>query len=53
MARLLAIGLFLTAHGCALTAPEGSRELMADIERDRSTQQKQSDVFTGADLKTV
>jgi hypothetical protein len=47
MAKLLTIFVFLLTYGCALTAPEGTKELMEDIGRDRSIQRNQSEKFVG------
>lgn len=48
MLKTLAILALLAAYGCALTAPAGNKELLEDISRDRSGQQRiQSEHFMG------
>lgn len=48
MAKLTPFLLLLAmATGCALTTPEGTKELLDDISRDRSGQRLQADHFLG------
>ena len=51
MARLASIAILLAIlSGCALTVPEGTKELMDDISRDRAGQRNKNDIFVGKTL---
>ncbi len=51
MDKLLILSfLLLTASGCALTVPDGTKVLLDDISRDKSGQRIQSANFEGSPI---
>lgn len=47
MKHLIFYALLLSLGGCALTAPNGTKELMEDIAKDRATNLKSDRSFDG------
>ena len=47
MAKFIPFIIGVLLSGCALTAPDGKKELMDDIDRDRTQRKKEDTSFDG------